>query len=125
MSGPIKAGVWRSDDLMVEQARSRAGRFYRITGAGTLDLASREIDYRLKAASVHRSADGTAEDDVRETPVPLRVRGQPGAFKVQPELKDALRDEALRRLQKKLGPAPEADGQEAPAKQLLRGLFGR
>ena len=125
MSGPIKAGVWRSEDLMVEQVRFRPGRFYRITGTGTLDLASSEIDYRLKAASVRRGTDGAAEEDVRETPVPLRVRGRPGAFKVQPELKDALRDEALRRLQEKLGPAPEADGEEAPARQLLRGLFGR
>lgn len=125
MSGPIRAGVWRSDDLMVEQVRFRPGRFYRITGAGTLDLASSEIDYRLKAASVRRGADGVAQEDVRETPVPLRVRGRPGAFKVQPELKDALRDEALQRLQEKLGPAAEEDGEEAPAKRLLRGLFGR
>ncbi|GAB4353984.1 MAG: AsmA family protein [Immundisolibacter sp.] len=125
MSGPIKAGVWRSEDLMVEQVRFRPGRFYRITGTGTLDLASGEIDYRLKAASVRRGTDGAAQEDVRETPVPLRVRGRSGAFKVQPELKGALRDEALRRLQEKLGPAPEADGEEAPARQLLRGLFGR
>lgn len=125
MSGPIKAGVWRSEDLMVEQVRFRPGRFYRITGAGTLDLASSEIDYRLKAASVRRGADGAAEEDVREAPVPLRVRGRPGAFKVQPELKDALRDEALRRLQEKLGPAADEGAEEAPARQLLRGLFGR
>jgi hypothetical protein len=66
-----------------------------------------------------------AQEDVRETPVPLRVRGRPGAFKVQPELKDALRDEALQRLQEKLGPAADEDGEDAPAKRLLRGLFGR
>lgn len=125
VSGPIKAGVWRSDDLMVEQVRFRPGRFYRITGAGKLDLATSEIDYRLKAASVRSGADGAAEEDIREAPVPLRVRGRPGAFRVQPELKDVLRDEALRRLQEKLGPPPETDGEEAPAKQLLRGLFGR
>ena len=107
MSGPIAAGVWRSDDLMLEQVRYRPGRFYRITGAGTLDLASSEIDYRLKAASVRRDADGAAQEDAREAPVPLRVRGRPGAFKVQPELKDALRDEAVRRLQEKLGPKPD------------------
>ena len=125
MAGPIRSGVWRSDDVMLEQVRLRPGRFYRITGAGSLDLASSEIDYRLKAASVRRDAAGGAEEDVREAPVPLRVHGRPGAFKVQPELKDALREEALRRLQEKLRPAPEGGGEEAPAKQLLRGLLGR
>ncbi|HCO43701.1 MAG TPA: hypothetical protein DIT63_06225 [Gammaproteobacteria bacterium] len=125
MSGPIKAGVWRSEDLMVEQVRFRPDRFYRITGTGTLDLVSTEIDYRLRAASVRRGADGASQEDVREAPVPLRVRGRPGAFTVQPELKDVLRDEALRRLQEKLESTPDGDDEEAPAKQLLRGLFGR
>ena len=125
MSGPIKAGVWRSEDLMVEQVRFRPDRFYRITGTGTLDLVSTEIDYRLRAASVRRGADGASQEDVREAPVPLRVRGRPGAFTVQPELKDGLRDEALRRLQEKLESTPDGDDEEAPAKQLLRGLFGR
>lgn len=125
MSGPIKAGVWRSDDLLVEQARFRPDRFYRITGAGTLDLASSEIDYRLKAASLRRGADGVAKDDVRDAPVPLRVRGRPGAFQVRPELKGAVRDEALRRAQEKLGPDPAAADENAPAKRLLRGVLGR
>ena len=125
MSGPIKAGVWRSEDLMVEQVRFRPDRFYRITGTGTLDLVSTEIDYRLRAASVRRGADGASQEDVREAPVPLRVRGRPGAFTVQPELKDVLRDEALRRLQEKLESTPDGDDEDAPAKQLLRGLFGR
>lgn len=124
MSGPLVAGVWRSDDLMLEQVRFRPGRFYRITGAGTLDLASGEIDYQLKAASLRRGADGAAQEDAREAPVPLRVRGRPGAFKVQPELKDALRDEAVRRLQEKLGPKPDGE-RESSGKTMLRGLFGR
>jgi AsmA protein len=124
MSGPIAAGVWRNDELTVEQVRFRPGRFYRITGTGTLDLAGGEIDYRLKAASVRRGADGAAEDDVREAPVPLRVRGRAGAFKVEPELKDALRDEAVRRLQEKLGPKPDGE-RESSGKTMLRGLFGR
>lgn len=124
LSGPIVAGVWRTDELVVEQVRYRPGRFYRITGTGTLDLAAGEIDYRLKAASVRRGADGAAEADVRETPVALRVRGRPGAFNVQPDLKDALRDEAVRRLQEKLGPKPEGE-RESSGKTMLRGLFGR
>lgn len=125
MAGPIRSGVWRNDDIMLEQVRLRPGRLYRITGVGSLDLASREIDYRLKAASARRGAAGGAEEYVREAPVPLRVRGRPGAFKVQPELKDALHDEARRRLQEKLGPTPEGGGEDAPARQLLRGLLGR
>jgi hypothetical protein len=124
LSGPIAAGVWRTDELMIEQVRFRPGRIYRITGAGTLDLAGGEIDYRLKAASVRRGTDGAAAEDVRETPVPLRVRGRPGAFEVQPELKDALRDEAVRRLQEKLGPKPAGE-RESSGKTMLRGLLGR
>ena len=124
LGGPIAAGVWRSDDLMVEQARFRADRFYRLTGIGSLDLARGEVDYRLKAASVRRGPGDATPENVRETPVPLRVRGRPGAFKVQPELKEIVRDEALRRLQERLGPAADGVRRKAPAAPLLRESTG-
>lgn len=123
MSGPVTAGVWRSDDLFLEQQRYRPGRFYRLTGAGALDLASGEVDYRLKAAALRRGAKA-ADQEIREALVPLRVRGRAGAWRLKPELGDAMRDEAPRKLQEKL--APDADeGRESRSKTLLRGLFGR
>ncbi len=123
MSGPIAAGVWRSDDLFLEQQRYRPGRFYRLTGAGTLDLPSGEIDYRLKAAAVRRDGQQAA-DKVEEAPVPVRVRGRPGDFKVRAELAGSLRDEAVRRLQEKLGPSTDGE-RKSSGKTMLRGLFGR
>ena len=123
MGGPVKAGVWRSDDLFLEQQRYQPGRFYRLAGAGTLDLASGKVDYRLKATAVRRGG-ATADPEVREALVPLRVRGRPGQWQVKPELGDVMRDQALHRLQDKLG-SDERDGRKSPGKELLRGLFGR
>lgn len=123
MGGPLTAGVWRSDDLFLEQQRYRPGRFYRLTGAGTLDLATGKTDYLLKATAVRRGGEA-ADPEIRETLVPVRVRGRPGEWHLKPELDDGVRDEALRKLQDKLGPGGN-DGRESRGKSLLRGLFGR
>ncbi|MFZ5492247.1 MAG: AsmA family protein [Pseudomonadota bacterium] len=122
VSGPIRAGVWRSNDFLVEQERFRGGRFYRITGAGDLDLAGGEVDYRLRAATVRRSNDGTTRPDVREAPVPLRISGRPGAFKVRPDVQSVLRDNIMRRVEGKPGSA--GDGRQTPADS-WRGIKGR
>jgi AsmA protein len=123
MGGPLAAGVWRSDDLFLEQQRYRPGRFYRLTGAGTLDLATGTADYRLQATAVRRGG-AAADPEIRDAMVPVRVRGRPGEWHLKPELNDRMRDEALRKLQEKLGPG-DNDGRESAGKDLLRGLFGR
>ncbi len=123
MGGPLAAGVWRSDDVFLEQQRYRPGRFYRLTGAGTLDLATGKADYLLKATAVRRGGEA-ADPEIRESMVPVRVRGRPGGWHLKPELGDGMRDEALRKLQDKLGPDGN-DGRESRGKSLLRGLFGR
>lgn len=123
MGGPVTAGVWRSDDLFLEQQRYRPGRFYRLTGAGTLDLASGKADYRLKAAALRRGGEA-ADQKIREALVPVRVRGRPGEWHLKPELGGGVRDEILRKLQGKLA-TDAADGRESRGKTLLRGLFGR
>jgi hypothetical protein len=111
MSGPIRAGMWRSNDLLLEQERFRGGRFY-----------GGDIDYRLRAATVRRSSDGTTKADVRETPVPLRISGRPGSFKVRPEVQGVLRENIMRRLEGKPGSA--GDGLPKPV-DLRRGIKGR
>jgi hypothetical protein len=123
MGGPLAAGVWRSDDLFLEQQRYRPGRFYRLTGAGTLDLATGTADYRLQATAVRRGG-AAADPEIRDAMVPVRVCGRPGEWHLKPELNDRMRDEALRKLQEKLGPG-DNDGRESAGKDLLRGLFGR
>lgn len=123
MGGPLTAGVWRSDDLFLEQQRYRPGRFYRLTGAGTLDLATGKADYLLNATAVRRGGEA-ADPEIREAMVPVRVRGRPGEWHLKPELDDGMRDEALRKLQDKLDPG-DNDGRESRGKSLLRGLFGR
>lgn len=123
MGGPVAAGVWRSNDLFLEQQRYRPGRFYRLTGAGTLDLVTGAADYRLQAAAVRRGGEA-ADPEIREARVPVRVRGRPGEWQLKPELGDGMRDEVLRKLQDKLGPDAN-DGRESRGKALLRGLFGR
>jgi AsmA protein len=87
MSGPISDGVWRSEDLFLEQQRRQAGHFYRLTGAGTLDLPTGTLDYRLTAAAVRR--DG-ATAVVQEAPLQVRVQGRPGEVGVWPQLGQAV-----------------------------------
>lgn len=88
MTGPISDGVWRSDELILEQQRRQAGHVYRLTGAGTLDLPSGALDYRLTAAAVRR--DG-ATAVAQEAPLLVRVQGRPGEVRVWPQLGEAAR----------------------------------
>ena len=88
MSGPISDGVWRSENLFLEQQRRQAGHFYRLTGAGTLDLPTGTLDYRLTAAAVRR--DG-ATAVAQEAPLQVRVQGRPGEVGLWPQLGQAVR----------------------------------
>ena len=87
LSGPIRDGVWRSEDLLLEQPRRQAGEFYRLTGAGTLDLPTGTLDYRLTAAAMRR--DG-ATAVVSEAPLQVRVQGRLGEVGVWPQLGQAV-----------------------------------
>lgn len=122
ISGPVAAGVWRSDDLLLEQQRYRLGRFYRLSGAGTLDLATGQMDYRLKAAAVHRAGDA-ADTQIREALVPLRLRGRAGDWHLKPDLGDALRGKALRKLRERFAPAAQ-EGEQTRQKALAAGRVG-
>ncbi|WP_372720245.1 AsmA family protein [Immundisolibacter sp.] len=122
VSGKVRAGVWHSDDLFLEQQRHQPGQFYQLRGAGSLDLPTSEVDYRLRTAALRRGGDGEP-DVVKEAPVRLRVTGRPGDFKVRPQL--AAGDETMRRLQEKLAPKAGDSEREQRGKALLRGLLGR
>jgi AsmA protein len=49
LGGYVAHGVWRSGDVLLVQQRRQSGSVYRLFGGGTLDLATGEIDYRLRA----------------------------------------------------------------------------
>lgn len=65
LGGRVAHGIWRSGDVLLVQQRRQSAAIYRLSGGGTLDLATGEIDYRLRA---------------RETVGTLHVRGRDGEY---------------------------------------------
>jgi AsmA protein len=68
LGGRVAHGIWRSGDVLLEQQRRQSAAIYRVSGGGTLDLATGEIDYRLYA----RGEAGT-----------LHVRGRDGEYSTE------------------------------------------
>jgi AsmA protein len=89
LGGYVAHGVWRSGDVLLVQQRRQPGSIYRLFGGGTLDLATGEIDYRLRAretaGSLHlhgRDGDYAADVEDRSTPrAGMRRSRQGGAYK--------------------------------------------
>ena len=74
LGGAVTRGVWRSVDVSLEIPAGHTNPAYRLTGAGTLDLPTGAIDYRLR----------TAESTGR-LPVSVRLQGMPGDWAVRSE----------------------------------------
>ena len=71
LGGAVTRGVWRSGDVSLETVTGQ-GRAHRLTGAGTLDLPTGAIDYRLRSAETRGRA-----------PVSVQVQGVPGDWSVR------------------------------------------
>ena len=101
LAGPVRDGVFRSDDLFAELP------FMQLTGKGSVDLAAAEMDYRLSARVLKKPefAGGmTAEEleDFTEAVIPLRIDGPLADPSIQPDIEEMLKDELEEKVRDKL-----------------------
>lgn len=123
----VNNGVARNDDLLIEQQRYEPDKVLRITGAGSVDLPKQAVDYRVEAARMERTQEGSLS--TRGTPIPVRVTGSFENIKVMPDLSGLVKEEAKSKLQDKLGEKLKDEEGDSDSdrlkKELLRGLFGQ
>lgn len=124
LSGSINFtnGVGRNDDL---QAKSP---LLRIRGAGTANLVTEQLDYRLTAVVVGTGAGqgGKALEDLKGLSIPIKVTGSFQEPKYTLELDKVVSAEAKKQVQEKVEKKIEKElGDKLPgqAKDLLKGLF--
>jgi AsmA protein len=127
-SGTFTDGVLRSDDLLIVQPRHEAGEFYRVTGAGTVNLPRQEVDYQLRAVRT-RQRDGDAAAQEKGRAIPVRVAGTFGDLSVRPDTRALAETEVKEQLKDRFGDKLETKEDdsdlERQGKELLKGLLGR
>ena len=119
-TGNVVDGLFTNNDFRADLP------FLQLTGGGTANIVSREIDYAMDVRVLDRPefmAGATEEElaDFTETVVPIRITGLMSAPKITPDIegifraqveqaldekKNELRDQLMDRL---LGPQPEAE----------------
>lgn len=131
-SGVLTNGVLRNEDLQAESE------VMRVTGKGTVDLVSEQIDYLLTvylAKGIDNSGQ-TGLANLTDTPIPYRVKGtfdhleQSAALEeiAKAGAKKALIKELEKRLggeQKSTGEQKESGGTEELIQKGLKSLFGK
>ncbi len=151
VTGPVKDGVFSSDDLLVELP------FLQMTGNGTVDLAEGQVNYSMQARVLEQPefvdpASATELDDFTEAIIPLSVTGPLADPSIRPDIEAMLTAEVKRAVEKEgeklkrrlidkliggVGQAPEeeASGEESDQSQeeakpeeeienVLKKLFG-
>jgi AsmA protein len=118
LAGRINDGVLGTDRLLAEIP------FARLTGAGTLNLVARTLDYRLQGQVFENPTfeDGSSIKDLEGLTIPITLAGAMGEPKVGVDLKalalGAATQKLKERLLKKLGGDEQAPAQQAaPADQ--------
>lgn len=137
MTGPVKDGVFHNDDVFAELD------FMQVTGSGTVDLPSTDIDYKLTARVIDKpefedGATAEEQEEFKEAIIPLRVTGTAMEPSIKPDIEAMLKKEvkkkAREKLLEKLLGDDEAGAEDEPAKQeddkdrlkdALRDLLGR
>lgn len=115
-------GVLRNDDLAMSSPLLRVG------GAGSANLLSETIDYRLRTSVVATLAGQGGEDldNLRGVTVPIRITGsfaQPAfALDLDALIADSLRDRARQKLEERLQEKLPAPLQEQLPDRLREGL---
>ena len=92
VSGPVRDGVFRSDNLFAELP------YMQLTGAGEVDFAAAEIDYRMTARILERPefvTDATEEEleEFTEAVIPIKVSGSLLDPSIAPDVETMLRKE--------------------------------
>ncbi|MFW6348748.1 MAG: AsmA family protein [Thiohalospira sp.] len=92
----VEQGVARNEDLALQSPGLR------VSGAGSLDLVSEALDYRLRAAVVEtlEGQDGKPLEELTDLAIPVHVGGYLGAPEVDVELAEALKERAAEEAQR-------------------------
>ena len=122
LSGPVNDGVFRNDDVFADL------QFLRMTGKGTVDLATTDIDYNLTARVIERPEfeEGASEEEQQEfekAVIPLRVTGTVVEPSIKPDVGKMLEKEVKKKVRERLldelfGDEEEAAPAEGDAQQL-------
>ena len=99
-TGIVTDGVFSNEDLLVEMP------FLRITGSGTIDLDSTEIDYSVQARVLQNPefVNDVSEDemaDFTQALIPIRIRGTLAAPSFRPDIEAMFRQEVEKAIEEK------------------------
>ncbi|MBS0379680.1 MAG: AsmA family protein [Proteobacteria bacterium] len=97
MSADITNGVASSKDLSI------ASQNFRVGGAGTVNLASEAVDYRLNATVLRQPAPGPVTAANTLVSIPVQVSGTLASPKVRPDLEGLARARVQQELDKHKG----------------------
>ena len=99
-TGIVTDGVFSNEDLLIELP------FLRITGSGTIDLDSTEINYSVQARVLQNPEflNDVSEDemaDFTQALIPIRIRGTLAAPSFRPDIEAMFRQEVERAIEDK------------------------
>lgn len=99
-SGVVTDGVFRNEDLVAQLP------FLRVTGNGTVDLGTRELDYSVQARILETpefmsTASEDELNDFTEALIPIRIRGPLASPSFRPDIEGMFRQEVERAIDNK------------------------
>ncbi|WP_337881555.1 AsmA family protein [Rheinheimera sp.] len=89
-------GVGQSDDLQL------ASPLLRLTGQGSLNLATQQLDYLLSPSLVASIEGQGAQEQSQGFSIPVRVKGPWSDVKIRPDLSQAAKDKAKQKIEDKV-----------------------
>ena len=100
-TGPVTDGVFRNDDLAAELP------FMRLTGAGSVNFAAGEVDYRLVAKVLEKPelAGALSEEELEDftkAEIPLRISGSLADPTIAPDIEDMVKQEVKKQVEEEL-----------------------
>lgn len=100
VSGPVTDGVFQNDNLLAQMP------YLRVTGAGMVNLASREIDYSVQARVLERPEfmnDASDDElaDFTEALIPIRITGPLASPSFRPDIEAMFRAEVEKAIEEK------------------------
>ena len=100
-TGPVTDGVFRNDDLVAELP------FMRLTGAGSVNFAAGEVNYRLVAKVLEKpelagALSAEELEDFTKAEIPLRISGSLADPTIAPDIEDMVKQEVKKQVEEEL-----------------------
>jgi len=116
LTGPVADGVFNNNDVFAQLP------FLELTGRGTVDLESSDLDYNLTATVIERPefVEGATEEEQQEfdkAVIPLRVTGTVAEPSIKPDIEAMLKKEVRKKVKERLLEELFGDEDEAPAEE--------